>query len=71
MQLLALTTGPTVPHMNSVAEAIAGYWTAIGLDVEIAPTECAPLRAKSREATFYDPWIVGGGFRLNPEERVQ
>jgi peptide/nickel transport system substrate-binding protein len=60
-----------LPQMNSVAEAIAGYWEAIGLDVEVSPTEYAPIRAKSREAKIYDPWTVPAGYRLAPEEGVR
>lgn len=57
-----------LPQMNSVAEAIAGYWKAIGLDVEVSPTDYAPIRAKSRASTLYDPWSYTTPYFLSPEE---
>jgi ABC-type transport system substrate-binding protein len=60
-----------LPQMNSVAEAIAGYWKAIGLDVEVAPTDYAPIRAKSREATLNDPWSYTTPYFLNPEDGLR
>ena len=48
---------PGAPDLPKVAQAIAGYWTNVGVDVEIYPSDFATIRAAwgANPQQFYAP----------------
>lgn len=67
---LAVAPRPGLPQIFTLAEAIANYWQAIGVDAKVTQYEYATIRDQARKLNQYDPYFNVGPFVLNPASGI-
>lgn len=71
VKILALAPFYGGTEIPQVAEAVANYWTRVGLDVEIVPMEWATFRPKLlKRDTVGITWVHGLSSFVSPEPAV-